>query len=143
MTYLLCPEPRWYNNTTAGARRPRRGRSVQTRSTARPPQSRGSRATRACRRRSAVHSGAAEPCPVLVELAPQLGNPPGAKPVLPGEVSGPFPQHEVVDKAAVAVRPRKPPGAEVHAEDDLLGHRRLRVVLQRLLPVRALLAGLR
>ena len=73
---------------------------------------------------------AAEAGPVLVELAPLLGDAAGADAVLAGQIPGPLAHRHVQHQAAVAVGQVGQPGREIDAEGRLVGHLGLRVVLQ-------------
>src|SRR5688500_13004120 len=75
----------------------------------------------------------AEAAPVPLKLAAELRDPGLAQAELAGHVLGALAVHQVVDHPAVALAPRGPPGREVKAEADLLGHGRDRVLPQGLL----------
>src|SRR4051812_2640179 len=77
-----------------------------------------------------LHRLLTEPHPAVVQLAPQLGDAGGAHLEPPRQLVGSEPERQGPRDPAVAAVKGGEPGREVEAEGDLVGDRRLTVVLE-------------
>jgi hypothetical protein len=74
---------------------------------------------------------ATELAPILVKIAPELGNACRRGTILPGNVQGAFPSHQVQYHPAISVATGQQPSREIQPKANLFIHWRLGVIVER------------